>query len=283
MKPTLLLDESEELFEIRTKSERIQQIKQIFNSGYQKGAYVVRFYQDKKTGKYKKQKFYTYCPKIFASIRSLEPVLADRCLNFNLTRSKNPYTLRTNELTELMHEILAYSIKNYVKIINEIPKAKTQLIKNKIYGRTQELLLPLIAISNHFKKDILTYSIKLAEKRKQKETSLQLAEQMLIQALYNIFELKNSEEDYIDLYTIKDEMKKLFDKEQELKWLTNHYLGQLMSRLGFDETARRGTTGRTHYLIRKQDISKLIYAYNVEVKWHGKTGKTETIQTLHID
>jgi hypothetical protein len=271
-KPTLLIDETEELYEPRTKSERIQTIKQILNTGYQKGARVSRHFLNKKTNKYQKEFFNVYCPKAFASIREVDSVLRDRCVIINLIRSKHFFKIRNDELTDLMHELLAYVIKNYDKILLELPKSMKILQKKKIHGRSLEQLNPLHAIALHFKINIVEHCKKIAESKTKYEESIQSDEQVLIQALYSLVETHNVDEQYFDLYQIRGEMKRIY--ESNVEWLTNHYLGQLMHRMGFNETSRRGSTGRVHHLIRKEEVVKLVYAYNVSTEWEGKHPQT---------
>lgn len=271
-KPTLLIDETEELYELRTKSERIQTIKQILNTGYQKGARVSRHFLNKQTNKYQKEFFNVYCPKAFASIREVDSVLRDRCIVINLIRSKYYFKVRSEELKELMHEILAYVIKNYDKILFGLPESMKILQKNKIHGRSLEQLNPIHAIASHFNVDIVEHCKRIAESKTKYEESIQSDEQVLIQALYSLIEKHDVDEQYFDLYQIRDEMKRIY--ESSVEWLTNHYLGQLMHRMSFNETARRGTTGRIHHLIRREVVRKLVYAYNVSTDWEGKHPQT---------
>jgi len=271
-KPTLLIDESEELFDTRSKSERVQQIQQIYNTGYQLGSKVVRYYQSKKTGKWREEAFYNYCPKVFASIREINAVLRDRCIPVNLIRSDKHFSLRRTELNDLMHEILAYCMKNHAKIIDNIPNAINILKKHKIYGRTQELLIPMVAIADYFGENIVEHVKTIDERKKQYEESINSDEQIIIQALHNIFESKAETQAYLDLYDIKKEMQIIY--ESEPVWLTNYYLSQLMHRIGFDQTARRGRTGRIHFLIDKEEVNRLVYFYNVSTDWEGKLPST---------
>lgn len=272
-KPTLLIDESEELYELRTKSERVMQLKKILNTGYQKGAKFPRHVLDKSTNKYRKEFFYVYCPKAFASIRELDPVLNDRCISINLIRSQKKFTLRTQELVELKHELFAYMIKNYGKILAESGKTNTQLEKHEIFGRQNEQFTPLLMVANHFNEDILEHLKKISQQKIDMENSIQSDEQVLIQALYNIFERTPKEQDFIGLEEIKNEMKAIYNDDCE--WLKNYYLGQVMHRLGFKDTTRRGSTGRTFYQIDKLQVDKLVYAYNVQIDWEGRIPSTK--------
>jgi hypothetical protein len=81
-RPTLLIDEADNVFRARDDSERLGDILGVLNDGFRRGGSVVRL-----VGKnHEPRAFSTYCPKIIASIGGLPDTLADRCVPLRLRR-----------------------------------------------------------------------------------------------------------------------------------------------------------------------------------------------------
>jgi len=84
---TLIFDELESINKKDTQSKR-----EILNSGYKKGAKVIRMqekYIDKKK-EFVPIEFNVYSPKMIANIVGMEEVLEDRCISSILEKSNNP-------------------------------------------------------------------------------------------------------------------------------------------------------------------------------------------------
>jgi hypothetical protein len=89
---TFLIDEAESLG--RPKDERTAALREILNSGYRKGAVVVRCTRKMKSNGaenetedgFGTEQFNTYCPKAVVAIGRLQDTLADRCIEIRMER-----------------------------------------------------------------------------------------------------------------------------------------------------------------------------------------------------
>lgn len=82
---TLALDESEQLFDKSKKED----LRELLNSGYKRGAPALRTKKDKK-GNFGIEAFEIYSPKAIANISGLDSVLEDRAITITMVRTNNP-------------------------------------------------------------------------------------------------------------------------------------------------------------------------------------------------
>jgi putative DNA primase/helicase len=111
--PTLLVDEVDNVFGGRDKSERVTEILAVLNTGYRKGASALRT-----TGEnHEPRKFATFAPVALAGIRDLPDTVADRAVRVALQRAKpgevEPFEIGHDD--EILRELglrLASSVAN---------------------------------------------------------------------------------------------------------------------------------------------------------------------------
>lgn len=83
--PTLLEDEAERAV---GKSEHWAELQRVLNSGYRRTGQTMRLRETGNKGEYAAERFPTYCPKAFASVREPKGPLADRCIKFVMLRPR---------------------------------------------------------------------------------------------------------------------------------------------------------------------------------------------------
>jgi hypothetical protein len=164
-KPTLLIDEAESL---AANNERGNDVTQIANTGYKKGAGVLRC-GDKKDG-FALQRFATYCPKAFACIGKLEGALLDRCIviclekaprDANITRA---YSRLVKALAEPIREKLeSYALKAADPLKSLLEHSPDQGYWPQIYGREAELFEPLLMHAKMISPEAEEQALKVAQ------------------------------------------------------------------------------------------------------------------------
>ena len=174
MRPTLFLDESENLTK-RLNSN--QPICQILNSGYQKDGAVSRT-KGKAVVSYK-----TYCLKVLAGINTLFPTLADRCILLELNQTPVGNTLQyyggddleiTQPLVELIHSGLKSKLPELQKYIAD-PLLLD--IDSKIRLREFDKWFPILSIAklfsnkkNNYFKLVQSYALEQIDKKIEAES-----------------------------------------------------------------------------------------------------------------
>lgn len=117
LKPTLGLDEIEYLND--EKNPNAQEMLNLLNSGYERGAMVPRVNKDSKM---MVEYFDAYCPKAIATTQDISGVLNSRCLRIPISRTDNkefvtrdPLSARTT-LDDLQRELTFWAIENGASI-----------------------------------------------------------------------------------------------------------------------------------------------------------------------
>jgi hypothetical protein len=143
--PTLLLDEVEGL-SLKNRSDRDQAIVSILNSGYRRGATVIRCNGQS----HEVEKFHVYGPKALCVVGPLPPALADRSIMIPMQRRKSGETLRRFRFSRAEAE--ADSIRSDIeKQANacgkEVSAVYADLPAMDFLGdRDEEIFAPLFAV-----------------------------------------------------------------------------------------------------------------------------------------
>jgi hypothetical protein len=258
--PTLLIDECEQLYEQKNASETMNQVQAILKSGYKKGAYVPRFAR-RKIGKkdvFEKERFSTYCPKAFASIKDIDSTLKDRCKTIHMIKSKKNFDRDQEQLNILMHRTLAHVILNHKSLLSYQDKAIKQLLKWGLSGRQLELMKPIVTIALAFEKNVKESVQAFVKEQESYEMIIGIEEKQLIEVLHF---LVNEGREWYYIHDIRERFKELVPGDSE--WVSHRYISKLLKRLGFTDT-RRGTGNRTQISILKSKVDWLVTAYNLD-------------------
>lgn len=159
LKPTLGLDEIEYLND--DKNPNSQEMLNLLNSGYERGAVVPRVNKDSKmTIEY----FDAYCPKAIATTQDLSGVLNSRCLRIPITRTlKKEYVTRDplNDrvvLEDLQRELTFWAIDNGAAVAGMDKKAIEEKYRNlpgfaDVPPRIFQIMLPVLTMFDYLKLD----------------------------------------------------------------------------------------------------------------------------------
>lgn len=257
--PTLFIDEADYL-----SSEEKAELYKILNAGYKKGAVVLRC--DSAGKKIELKDWHVYCPKMLASVEELKEQFIDRCITFNLLRSRNK---------EIANSIIRENIDDKgIKweiwrsgIREQIPKIKELISQNfeeldsdermeKIIGRDRELWLPILAIAKTLGSEIYANLINLAldKVEKTKEQEKESIEHGIINELLIIVK----EDSWIFVRDVWVALK----SKQEWEWVNIRYIGKVMKRLNFQ--FRHSEQGSS-YLIKLAELKELARKYGVDI------------------
>jgi len=283
---TLLIDETEKL----SNPDRALEFRSIILSGYKKGAVVYRIEKTKKETLVP-EAFEIYGPKALGNIQGLEDVLEDRCIVTIMKRGKNrkitdrEVDVQSEHWSELKHGLHLLFLtfwkevmEVYRKIsefseLNELVNFLGTTQKNEklqyLTARELELWKPIFTMAKfidlHNEKNsgvltkftssqnslsslILDLALDKSE-QKQTENVTETGELILAQVLLNMV----SEDNYYRVKDIRGEMAKQFDDDQ--KWLTTRWVGNVLRRLGFTEKRRVGTG--YEYRLTQNDMADL--------------------------
>jgi len=255
---TVLIDETENL--ANPRSERLQNLRQIVIDGNVKGIPIYRT-EKSRHEKWVTQEFDRYSPKIFANIQGIDNVLADRCISFTMLRAEKGKVkdIKNDLEVPLWQEIcdsLYILFFTHWKEVKETYETLELSEDSPIFGRLVELWKPILALAKFFEKylgnnlfDVLHEYAKVKMKEKQIEEMAEQSEHLLIKTLLSLV----VEDQYYAVKTIKEEMLMLFEEEQ--KWLTTRWIGNVLRRLGFKE--KRRTSKGYEYLLTVNKVQEL--------------------------
>jgi len=255
---TVLIDETENL--ANPRSERLQNLRQIVIDGNVKGIPIYRT-EKSRHEKWVTSEFDRYSPKIFANIQGIDNVLADRCISFTMLRAEKGKVKDIKNDTELsiwqdIRDDLYILFLTSWKELKETYETLELSEDSPIFGRLVELWKPILSLAKFFEKhvgnnlfDVLHEYAKEKMKEKQIEEMAEQSEHLLIKTLVSLV----VEDQYYEVKTIKEEMLTLFEEEQ--KWLTTRWIGNVLRRLGFKE--KRRTKRGYEYLLSVSKVQEL--------------------------
>lgn len=256
--PTLFIDEADYL----SREEKAEMGK-ILNSGYKKGAVVVRC--EPKKNDFEIREWEVYCPKMVASVRELKDQFIDRCITIPLLRSRNKEIANSIIKENVDDEgikwevwrtaIGRYAEKNKKAILENFDKIDSDDRMEEIIGRDRELWLPILAIGKTLSQEIYVNLInlalgKVARTREQEKETLEnaLIEELLIMV---------KEDSWIMSRDIHSNMK----LKPEWEWLNPRTTGKVLKRLNF--RFKHSSKGNM-YLVKMSELKELARRYGVE-------------------
>ena len=258
---TLLIDEAEKY----SHSERQEEIRNIVNAGYKKGAYVIRSTKTEK-GRIFPEKFETFSPKAFVSYKGLEGVVEDRCINIIMRLSVRSEITKTEILDSdpewqiMRDKLYVFALENWEKvseIYNSLPEIPG------IEARYRELWRPILALAKFFSDEvydkICVFALERA-KESSEEDAVEMIEASVIRALLEIV----TEDNFYNLSTIYEKVKEI---EGELPWLSAKWVGKTLSRtFGFKKRRRSSEKGRPRQrFINLKKVREIAQEFNIVV------------------
>ncbi|MFX0200146.1 MAG: hypothetical protein ACFFCW_28835 [Candidatus Hodarchaeota archaeon] len=144
---TCCVDEAERLRP--SKDEDRQLVISMYNSGYKRGAMAGKVESTNRKGKWETRRFEAYSPKLFASIKDLDPVLNTRCIPIVMVESadteiKNRNLNSEDPIFQTIRDRLYGAMMLHHQTIKEIYHGLTD---RDIQGREWELWRPLLSIA----------------------------------------------------------------------------------------------------------------------------------------
>ena len=244
----LITDEAEHLTKQKGATNPSEKI-ELLNAGYKKSGAAIR--NETINDQHTPTKFSTYCVKIFAGVKEIDPILRDRTITHLLKRVDGagikhfiPSTL-ADEWT-LVRDKLHYWAMTYVEDIYTIYKHELQLMhgdvldRNGIVSREFELWAPYLSIALHIDKHsdksplgktaVFEESLqvsKVAQFYKDALESESFSSRMLLM-IKEFIDLNNSSDktDYMkDYYCLKD-MTDYLKVHEGFEYLTSISLGR---------------------------------------------------------
>jgi len=263
-RPTLFIDETDALASRRNKPD----IMELLLNGYKHFGTVWR--SEKKhamSTTYTPTPFKVFCPKRLANIDGLDQILASRAIKITMWRSKSDkYSEEINESDIIWQDardlcyLTLFSCWDLIKEKYEnFPKQDT------IINRNWELWKPILTIASLIGEDVYERIMKFAERRLKEVDDIMNAEApeyKLVKALYRITDSGKMS----GWYHQKD-IKQMFLNEfedTEGNWVTSHWIGSAMDRLGFKRI--RNYIGRKQYYIDKDFVLELLQRFNIKVE-----------------
>ena len=272
MRCTLALDEAELLHD--RSNPKVQRIRELLNAGHRRGAYVYRQGKDR-TGEFLTRRFEVYSPKLLASIRGLEDVLASRAITIvmlraNTDRGSTVITDASEEWEYLRHLLYSFALRSF-GAIREAQRSASTLIAN---NRANDLWAPLLAIAKVVFGDD-TQEFERAREFAIEQVSHAREENLDDEAstlLLALDALVRKDGVYMNRQ-IREKMEAFADQVEE-PHISGNRVGYLMRRFGFKK--ERVTDG-VQYRIRRSDVDDLKSRYFAHVNAEHREQHSEAL------
>ncbi len=261
---TVGIDEAERYHS--SQDPRMQQIRQLLNSGYKPGMPAIRVTGDDM----KPQAFDVYSPKIIAAIAGLEDILASRCIPIPMRRTDQnlPRFPPAFDGAEIRHQLYILALTYHQEVYrNYFERPELHRLTN----RSSELWSPLVSIAALIEEQARPLGL-LDAIRKAAQNDGQLSdgkalnprEEALLQAL-EVMTRSAKEQDYIWL--------KACDVRQQVGQLSGdpadtigsaQWIGHLMNRFQLtDRKRRKPYAGGQMYAIAREEVIDMMRRYDV--------------------
>jgi DNA primase catalytic core len=268
MRPTLLLDETENLQE-RGYSER----RALLLGGYEDGPSVFRTEKDGET--YRVREFDNFSPRVFASIEGLESTLASRTVQIPMQRSFNE-SIKDREVDrndpewEELRSELFLVLMSYGQHIRELNQSLDKPDTVKFDSREYNLFKPVLTIGKAAQDEPTVQALiefaNAAYLRKSDHYNDAADENIVLRALLEIIPQDGwYASDVIHRSVIEFAKAQAIEMEQAL---TRKRLGTLMTNMGlYADKVRRTIDGNKVrvYYVERSTLERV--AENYEVSW----------------
>ncbi len=259
-RPTLALDEGEQL----SDKTRKQELRELLNSGYKRGAPAYRTTKNKK-GNFDIEAFEIYSPKAIANISGLDDVLEDRSITLTMVRTNNPdkgntaVTEGSEDWSYLRNLLYSFSL-DYSEKIAKIYSSDSKV--NALLNRQNELWKPLLSIAKIIDTELpgTFENIRDEAIRRAEETSSVDLDDFDSAVLIALRELVGQQE------TVELENKEIKDKASEYleidqrQYFTSRGVGAALKRFGI---RGRKVRGYCRYKVKVSIVKDLLRRYGI--------------------
>jgi len=256
---TLLIDEAERLKD----PKRSEDIREILNSGYKRGAVVYRTNPDT----LKPESFRVYSPKMIANIKGLGDVLESRCVTITMLRAKDQkkanrtVNSRSEDWAYKRHLLYSFGLQ-YFKEIREIYEHDEELRQiPMVSGREGELWIPILSlarlIDRHGGNRLYEHMVEIA-REKSRESKQEGLSSWANGVVLAAEVLANEGKTEVTAKEIRERLPVFLDGEElpDSRWIA----GKLIQ-LKFKRGKRRG--GKNYYELDIRAIEELKERYGV--------------------
>lgn len=258
-RPTLALDEGEQL----SDKTRKQELRELLNSGYKRGAPAYRTTKNSK-GNFCIEAFEVYSPKAIANIAGLNDVLEDRSITITMVRTKDPSkgNLAITEGSEdwwyLRSLLYSFALTHAPAIFHHYTYDDEV---NALLNRQNELWRPLLSIAKVIDKEvdgtferIKTEAIKRAE-----EASNIDLEDFDSAVLLALRELSSDEDKDLNNKVVREKASEFLETDQR-QYFTSRGVGAALKRFGIKG---KKIHGYYRYTISRSIVEDLLSRYGI--------------------
>ena len=255
---TLLIDETEYLRE----GETAKALKKLIYARYKKtGGYVQRVEGDKH--KYVRN-FKIYGPLAIASVRDVDPLIADRSIRIVLWRGKDREKMKKwpqkedPEFQELRDDLYRLMLQYWKKV----DQYYRELSDGWLVGREWELWRPLAAIAKLVGEEDIQRISETMSQQKQKMMLTEKIELVVLKALAQIV----TEDGWYSNRKIREVLVDGLDEDEKnemRKILSAKKLGEVISSFGFE---RRRTGSGYEYFLQREKVLDLAERWGISIE-----------------
>jgi len=266
-KCTLLIDEAGKL---SYESDWSQEMRNILQCGYKRGAAVVRTEEIK--GQYIPKLHQVFSPKAFVTFKGAEEILEDRCINLTLLRTTNEKILDTEideedpiwqKIRDMLYVFTLKKWKEIKEIYDNFPSLK------EIKGRFRELWKPIFVLTKYlYGEETMFKMINYAKQKTELHSAAdeETPDMLLLTALKNLVKT----DDFYKISDIKKEIEKILPEDAQPKWLTTKWVGRsLTHQFKIDCSRKIGKNVERYITVKK--IKELCNRYGITEKIESKT------------
>ena len=256
---TLLIDEAERLKD----PKRSEDIREILNSGYKRGAVVYRTNPDT----LKPESFRVYSPKMIANIKGLGDVLESRCVTITMLRAKDQkranrtVNSRSEDWAYKRHLLYSFGLQ-YFKEIREIYEHDEELRKiPMVSGREGELWIPILTlaklIDRHGGNRLYEHMVEIA-REKSRESKQEGLSSWANGVVLAAEVLANEGKTEVTAREVRGKMGYFLDNGEVPE---SNWVARKLMQLGIKKGERRG--GKNYYIVDTDFIKELKERYGV--------------------
>lgn len=267
-KCSLFIDEVENLFKISKGKIEQDDIVELLNGGYQKGAVVPRWDKDN-SGKWVLKEYDAYCPKQFASIKGLSGLGALQSRSITHVHIKAPVKDERSQywpeevdpfFRNIRNELYFWGLTHWQKVNENYQNMNKEF---KLDNRDWDLWKPLLAIAKIFGEDCYKELGEFGEEVSESADSTSLEsdkwEYKVIEIMIELLCMSEAQPCKITAEGIRINLK---EKIQQSEYLPNNdMIGRFISSIGFKDFKKRGNPN--YFLLSKNKVREILQTQNI--------------------
>ena len=274
----------DELEQVNNSFDEFKEFRNFLLNGYKMGVLIFRCNTEKKI---RVERFDPYSPKMFANIKGIDYILADRCIPIVMRRTLNG-EVGNKEINQkdprwqaFRDDCHIFALENWKNVEETYKTLKSS--SNKISNRQWELWKPLLTIAKLIGDETYQALLSYAEKKcqeKKEEEAIDALEMKLICALLDIVSDKNYQGRCYLNKEIMSGYQKQFDDVNETYWIKPKHLSTMLKRLGFGNLKRKDGAG-AYYTLTKESVKDMAKRLGID-KNDGNDGNDGERKTLEL-